>query len=216
MIDVKSVLVIGYGGCRMDFVAGWLGKLNGFIDTGWFVNPLTGESYGQRTTKMIDSTNTSIAQELLTFDYILTENAPLTVASGCHGFTLNDKLAGCNSNNLKIIRINFTEEYINKICWDFTVKTFLYTPQTRASVYTRIQEISFYMGIRPIVDVEFPTIDVNYEQLLSMDGAYFIANQLGINPSTEQYQIWKDALLLASSPDEIELHGQLWRKQDFF
>ena len=215
MLAVKSVLVIGHGGCRMDFVAGWLGKLDGFVDTRWYVNPDTGESYGERTTKMIDVNNNSIAQELLKFGYILTDNAALTVASGCHGFTLNDKLIGCNNNNLRIIRINFAEEYINKIIWDFIVKTFLCSPQTNESVRARIEVLQLYMPLLSI-DIDFPTIDVNYEQLLSIDGAYYIANHLGLTPTAPQYKLWQDALLVASSPEIIELHGQTWRKQDFF
>lgn len=216
MLAVKSVLIIGHGGCRMDFVAGWLGKLNGFVDTGWWMNPTTGESLGERTTKMIDSNNNSVVQELQKFGYKLTDNAALTVASGCHGFTLNDKLQGCNPNNLRIIRITFTDEFISRICWDFIVKTFLGSPQTTNSVQTRIQNLLWFMNFRPLIDVEYPTIDVDYEQLLSMDGAFHIAEKLGLEPTGVHYKLWQDALLIASSPDEIELHGHLWRKQDFF
>ena len=43
-IKVKSLLVIGPGGARMDFVAGWLGKLPNFIDVNWTINPVTGHS----------------------------------------------------------------------------------------------------------------------------------------------------------------------------
>lgn len=216
VLEVRSVLVIGHGGCRMDFVAGWLGKLNGFVDTGWYVDPYTGESYGHRTTKMIDSTGANVQDELLKFGFKLTDNAELLLASGCHGFYLNNQLTGCNPNNLRIIRINFTNDDINQICWDFLIKTFLGSPQTITAVQTRIQEHVFYMNLRPIIDVDFPTIDVEYQQLLSIDGARFIAEKLGLTPSIEEYQLWEDALPLAISPEEIELHGHLWRKQDFF
>lgn len=217
MIEVKSVLIIGHGGCRMDFVAGWLGKLDGFIDTGWHINPVTGESYGERTTKMIDSNGACIQDELLKFGYKLTDNANKMIASGCHGYKLNSQLTGCNTNNLIIIRINVTQDFIDKIVWDFIVKTWLETTQSKWSVHSKIREmVDFITRIGLIIEVDYPTIDVDYAKLLSMDGAYYIADKLGLEPTGKHYKLWDDALSIASSPEEIELHGQLWRKQDFF
>lgn len=236
---IKSILVIGNGGSRIDFVSGWLGKLPGFIDTNWCIDPKTGQSTGDMNlTKQLDYNLTSLKFVFKECGYVLSDDAKYSFASSCHGFNLDNQIGDCNGNNLKIIRIVNLRNHYSKVSWEYIAKTYLQDLTDYNTIYNVIdssiksQEDINKASVEIVKDiinksidyikeaedpmVNFKTIDIEYEKLLSVTGAYYLSNQLNLKLTQKDYQLWESALPLASTPNEIYAFDYLWRKQDFF
>ena len=129
MIPIKLKLVTGLGGSRMDFVAGWLGTLPGWINNQWQVDPVTGQSNGyMRFTKAIDSMQTDLTTLLADHQLQLSQNNQYNWAGACHGFGVkrNNLLPFIEEGTVELLNIVVEPKYLNEIVWNFIVKTFLY------------------------------------------------------------------------------------------
>jgi hypothetical protein len=241
-LPIKSVLVTGPGGCRMDFVAGWLGTLPGFIDNEWKIDPITGRSSGDMLhTKILDS----VIDDGVTFEYFLESQFNLTLstdtnmvyASTCHGYRLNQQLSTCDKNLVKVIQIVPSEKYYDKIKWEFIAKTFLSLPekitifkketplpidrllsslQLELTNKNRIDQILFRannIGVEK-VNYDFDFLPVPYEMLLCKDGSKYITDTLNISVHDRYHEFWNAMLPMINTPDEIYRYGYLWKKPD--
>jgi hypothetical protein len=110
----------------MDFVAGWLGTLPGFVDSRWSIDIGTGLSLGDTyVTKALDNPNSDINRIMYHPGMCLDKDADLIWTGSCHGFMLS-RLKSLNElGQVDIVYIDLTGADIDSIYWEFLAKTFL-------------------------------------------------------------------------------------------
>jgi hypothetical protein len=59
-------------------------------------------------------------------------------------------------------------------------------------------------------------IKLDYAQLFCPGGSRYLCNIIKLNATEQQHLFWDHMLKFATSPDEIECFGRIWRKSDYF
>lgn len=239
MLGVRLWLVTGPGGCRMDFVAGWLGKLPNFVDSNWCIDPVTGQSTGtMQQLKFIDQRDYQLTQLLSVHSLRLDSSSNTIYAGTCHGSRLGDFQSEIAQHQIKIIRINPGID-VDCIRWEFFVKTYLTMKRDVYSLQSQIGTwaIDFKLDPSPaniqrvaaldqvirqgleFSDIDysrFPCVQLDYDRLFVPGGSQYLCQQLELTADSAYHNYWNHQLLLAKSPDELEVWGHCWRKQDYF
>ena len=242
MLGIKLCIVTGMGGFRMDFVSGWLGKLDNFVDSVWSIHPMTGQSSGSmQQIKRIDKYECYLEDVLLEHSLVLDPNSNITFAGACHGYQLNYYHREIVKNNIVVLRIQTGTADINLIKWEFFVKTYLTRKDNLHSLLhnTGQWSIDTSLGANPtdaqrvkmldsmiknhqdvpIQDIDyegFPYINLDYTKLFVPGGSQYLCDQTGLTVSDRHHQLWNQMLPLATSPNELTVWGHTWRREDYF
>ena len=158
-IKAKITIICGVSGSRKDFVAGWLGHCDGFVDTQWRVNPTVGNSslnnYGWSIVDIFDAidrgdllpdaeSNRSIA---------LTCHVPPTL-QGANNLDKIDEFVKTNAINIAWINLNGGD--MIQYHWDKIVKAYLFrgipTYDFMRDVNTHTLSASFNTGDQVVTD----------------------------------------------------------------
>lgn len=225
MIDARCCLVTGHGGARMDFIAGWLGCLPGYIDNSWSINPVTGASNGdQKQIKNLDSNKQLTLSECLknNLNINLDAAAPVCYAGSLHGWHLAQQIQ--DYNGVKILYIDISNADQSTILWEFFVKTYLGNKDRFSLLRTdKNHNLDFILAntnkqssiILPRIDVA-KTIVLDYSQLFVEHGSRYLTDRLGIVVDDIYHNFYNSNLRYANSPNEINYQGRNWRKSDYF
>jgi hypothetical protein len=242
MLKTKLMLVSSFPGGRADFIAGWLGLLPNFVDSGWCIDPVTGQSYGNmRFTKMLDKGKSF--EDIWLKQFELSADADLYVTGSCHGFQLESLKNEINAGSVKIVSVTISDlaTDFKKLKWDFVVKTYL--SQNKVSHYRAIKSNTWNIDQNinksssditandriaavdqllknPVSALQYcPEIigatTVEYNLLFQPNGSQYLCKQLGINVDDAYHQYWNHMLLIADSPDVLNVWGHTWRKEDY-
>jgi hypothetical protein len=220
MINIDCYLVSGPGGSRIDFVAGWLGTLPGFINNHWGIDPTTGQSTGEmRLVKELDNDPSLKLHKHITDVFQnrcqLSSDPILTYAGSCHGWHLDKQID--IDDNVKVIYIDINNADLNKIKWEFFVKTYLSRPQ--------INNLDTLDSIlkEPIFDQRekyYPlfknSIVLDYNLLFCIDGSRYLCDLIGLDVVDQYHEFYNFNLLWADAPREISARGSLWKFKDYF
>jgi hypothetical protein len=226
----------------MDFVAGWLGKLDNFVDSEWSIHPVTGQSSGiMQRIKHIDEYDNQLEDVLLKNSLVLDPASNITFVGACHGYQLEYYHQEIIKNNIVVLRIHAGNADHNQIKWEFFVKTFL---TRRDNIYRmvhnhgqwgidtrlspnptnaqRVQMLDEMIKnsdslLKGIDHYErFPYIKLDYTKLFVPDGSQYLCDQTGLTIDDRRHQYWNQMLPLAVSANELTVWGHTWRRQDYF
>ena len=243
MLKTKLMLVVGTGGARLDFVAGWLGLLPNFIDTSWCIDPITGQSYGNmRFTKMLD--RGQFIENVWPKQFVLSADADLYIAGTGHGLNpsaIQDKIA---SGEITLLSINITNPNFDfkKIRWNFLVKTYLsrmrpsyYNPSKRNQWLIDLEinkphnEITNEDRIatldaqlrQPVGNIFYGppcpgAIEVEYDMLFQIGGSEYLCEKLGFNADPAHHCYWNHMLPITEAPNTLKVWDHVWCKDNYF
>lgn len=239
MINVKLWLIVGDGGCRMDFVAGWLGTLPDFISSNWHIDPFTGQSTGfMQHTKNLDNQVDSIEKLLNDHYFTLDPSASMTYAGTCHGLNLNSFKKEIMQNQVGVYVIDDSAADASEILWNFAVKSFitkktdsynlspgqscwpidrhltLFNDQERVAAFEKILK-SFKKSTQNI-SYDFSITKIDYTRLFCPGGSYYLCNTIGITAEQRYHQYWDHMLPLSDSPSELKVWGHSLCKSNYF
>lgn len=244
MVKAKLMLVVGPGGGRMDFVAGWLSLLPNFVNVNWGIDPVTHQSYGDmRFAKELDYGKNF--ESVWPRQFQLSADTDLYLVGTGHGSSLDQLQDKINSKSAKVVSINTAGPRINgnKIKWEFIVKTYL-------SYY----KISYYQAVKRSKWLIDETIDklpehvidkdriaavdallktpvgnsykyqnqspsvteVDYDQLFCPGGSRHLCERLEMPVDDAYHQHWNFIVPLADAPKELTIWGHTWRYEDYF
>jgi hypothetical protein len=223
-IKVKSLLVIGPGGARMDFVAGWLGKLPGFIDVNWTIDPITGHSTSEASlTKILDSDPALTLTEVLkTNNYELDKDAEYTLVGTCHGNNLKIQLRSADPTTYQILTIDPSDELFDQINWERFIKTYLTEFKNQFAILNDRkfnQSPEIVLAKKPFDkkdktfnnNCSFAHTKLDYSMLFVPGGSYYLIDRLGIGPIDLRYHTFWDSMLdISTSPKKIYQFGRWW------
>ena len=131
MIDAEIWLITGTGGSRIDFTAGWLSSLPGFVDNQFRIKFDTGQSASDANiTKLLDSSNLSLSSILKDFNINPTAQSNLKYVGVSHGQYQETQI----DVPTKVIYIDVANANLAKIGWEFMVKTYLTRHQNIESI----------------------------------------------------------------------------------
>jgi hypothetical protein len=219
MKTIQVWIITGTGGSRIDFIAGWLGCLPNFVNNWWGVDPATGQSVGNmRILKGLDSNPASEISDFFPDDVSYSKDADLIFAGSCHGRYLNSQLT--NLDFVKVFYIDVQHADLNKLIWDFFVKTRL----SRAPINEcRDVEPFFNQNIKKNIIASInhqPTFDnsiiLDYTKLFVAGGSRYLSDMINITVDDKYHTHYDNCLLYATSPLEIEVNGKVWRYSDYF
>jgi hypothetical protein len=238
MQQVKLLLVTGPGGARMDFVAGWLGTLPGFVDTRWYIDTTTGLSIGDtHFTKGLDRPGSDISDVMSGHNMCLSSNSNLIWAGSNHGNQLHNYKTLNADGKLDILHIDITGADLDQIHWEFLAKTFLtcrrhITNYINQSLWIIDQQINKEKNSISDADrikkfeellsnkMEFfnPNLEnlkyttVEYDKLFQPGGSKYLVDLLKTTASDRQHAHWDHALTLSTTPETITAWGRSWTK----
>jgi hypothetical protein len=243
MLKAKLMLVVGPGGARMDFVAGWLSLLPNFVNMNWGVDPVTGRSYGDmRFAKMLDHDQSF--DDVWPGQFRLSTDTDLYITGTGHGYNLDELQDKIDAGLIKVLTITCKDPTTNfkKIAWDFFVKTHLsqdkcfYYRAIKSSwaidrlLVDQINQPTDQDRIR-VADVILKNIKVSnllnntqhpdstaieYNLLFQPGGSQYLCNCLGIKVDYAYHQYWDCVLPFSDSPHELSVWGHTWRYKDYF
>jgi len=240
MIDVsKIILIAGPGGSRMDFTAGWLGKLPSFIDSNWNIDVSTGRSYGFMSfTKSLDYSN-NLENILRDTNIQINSNSPLMCAGSLHGTNTETFCNFVKQHSVEVVLIDVEDAPSGTIAWEFFVKTYLtpdnshrgYNARTRwqidnyinKSLITDNDRAEYFQ--RMLENASEPTnhnlqglahTAVSYNKIFQPGGSVFVAKALNLDVNQRYHDYWDAMLPFAESPDSVFAFGRQWKKQDYF
>lgn len=244
MVKAKLMLVIGPGGGRMDFVAGWLSLLPNFVNMNWGIDPVTHQSYGDmRFAKELDYGKDFKSVWPRQFELSADSNLYLTGTG--HGNYLDNIQDKINSGSVKVISINTngSDVNINKIKWEFIVKTYLsqykisYHRAVKRSAWLidntveklpehvtnedRIAAVAALLKTSSIDSYKYQNYssdvtEVNYNELFQSGGSRYLCKQLDLTVDDPYHQYWDFVIPSADSPKELVVWGHTWRYEDYF
>ena len=239
MVNVKLWLIVGGGGAKMDFVAGWLGTLPDFVSSNWHIDPATGQSTGfMQQTKNLDNQVESIEQLLNDHYFTLDPSASFTYVGTCHGIKLNIFKEEIVQNQIGVCVIDDSSANDSEILWNFAVKTFmtkktdgynlspgqscwpidrhltLFNDQERVAAFEKILKSS-KKGTQNI-SYDFPITKIDYTRLFCPGGSHYLCDTIGITAEQRYHQYWDHMLPLSDSPSELNVWGPSWCKSNYF
>ena len=238
--QIKVLLGIGVGGARMDFVAGWLGLLDNFLNNHWSIDINTGCSAGdQWSLKPLDS-GFPLTEILNTKKLVLSNTSRLTWAGSGHGVGLDKLLPQINDNSVQILHIDTANtRYKNRIAWEFHVKTYMKQDRDKMVYFggkpvwnidkiigaTNITNtdranylIESFQRYHPSLDktVTVPHLNIHYDDIFVPGGSKILCQTLAIDAPERYHQYWDDMLNYALSPAELTVWDHLWRYSDYY
>ena len=237
-------MVIGPGGARMDFVAGWLGTLPGFVDSRWSIDISTGVSLGDtHITKSLDYPDSDIKRIMYHQNMCLDKDADLIWTGSCHGNRLSRLKVLNELRHVDIVHIDLTGADTDQIGWEFLAKTYLtkrrnisdclnqnfwaidhvidkekqlISDQDRIEKFVQLSKVKD--GItQQIKNIKLDGIrytNLLYTDLFQPTGSYYLLDQLGLVASGRHHELWQSALKLSTTPDQVEAWGKIWNKLD--
>jgi len=125
-VAAKLSIISGAPGSRKDFVAGWLGRCNGFVDTYWRVDPIDGHSELVSGGDVFKDLLVQIKHKNIVIDAL----SDKTIALACHldisTYTAFDQLVdSIPLDAVTLYYINCKEADMVQYHWDRIVKVFL-------------------------------------------------------------------------------------------
>lgn len=221
MTQVQPWLVTGIGGSRIDFVAGWLGCLPGFINNNWSIDPNTGQSIGEmRLFKILDQEPLTLAEHLKNIGNLEISDAPtLKICGSLHGFKIQTQIN--DTDNVVIIYIRVSEKSYTKIGWEYCVKTLLTRQHIgqigrTSSVAEVEQSLDYYKNFKLRLKPHPKAIILDYDKLFVQGGSRYLADTLGLVAADRLHDYYDAMLEWADSPLEVEALGKVWRYSDYF
>lgn len=239
MLPINLKLITGPIGARMDFVAGWLGTLPGWINNQWHIDPVTGQSNGfMRMTKYLDWGCRDLVTLLQDQQFTLSQNPDYKWAGACHGYDLqpDNVVPHILNGTLEILQIVVDQDQTNEIFWNFVVKTFL-TPDLHAGhlrnnspwsvdkeivsatdtnrIHRVDQILREPMYLRTLPD-SIPSNKINYREIASSKGSLCLEKLFDLQVPNGCHQLWQKMLPLSFSPSTITVWGHEWRQADYF
>jgi len=242
MLGIKLWLVTSLGGCRMDFVAGWLGRLDNFIDSAWSIHPRTGQSSGtMQRIKHIDNYDNHLEDVLSEHQLVLDPTSDITFVGACHGYQLNDYYREIIKNKIVVLRILAGTADHNQIKWEFFVKTYLtrrenlhcmvhnsgqwsidarLSPNPTNAQRVQMLDEMIKNSASPLKGIDhyegFPYIKLDYAKLFVPGGSQYLCDQTGLTVDDCYHRYWNQMLPFAASPSELTVWGHTWRREDYF
>ena len=226
MIDAEIWLITGTGGSRIDFTAGWLSSLPGFVDNQFRIKFDTGVSVSDANiTKSLDGSGRRLSSILNDFNINAVQTADLHYVGVSHGQYQEDQI----DVPARVVYIDVTSADFAKIRWEFVVKTFLSRQQTLQNLSNTVranenfdEQIKFELdrikflnennyrdGLpRPQHRVD---IVLDYTKLCVPGGSYYLLEQLGITASDRYHMAYDQLLPISASPEEVTVFGQVYR-----
>lgn len=242
MIPVKLTIILAQGGARGDFVAGWLGTLDNYIDTQWRIDINTGKSAGLmncfKSLNQFNCNSDTLSQIISNRRYIMDPESPWSFAFSWHSLSILNKITPNDLPAVKVLRV--TTEGVDPLhlVWEFTAKTFLSTERYESSVNEGIfcnvdrlcpgesdqQKVRYvkecanrlYNSIIKNTYRATPNaIDISYQQLFRPGGSRYLCNCLQTSASERHHALWDSSLQLAESKLEYVSMGITWTKSNF-
>jgi hypothetical protein len=220
MIDANCWLITGPGGSRIDFVAGWLGTLPGFINTRWSICPYTGLSRSDANlTKELDyRPEVTLSTALSNINVV---ESALTYVGVCHGRHLNQQV----DVPARIFSIVVDDANWKKVNWEFVIKTYfteiptltlLQNPPSGISNEEKLlivnQRLSAPTNHHPTINNSIP---LEYKELFKPGGSRYLCNILGLEVNDCYHDFYQAMLPVANSLPEYHYLGKLWRFSDY-
>lgn len=246
MTDIRLKLIFASPGARGDFVCGWTGLLNNVIDNGWKLDPLSGRSQLLIYFKSVKHLNLNNLINHLSNDKLeLNASSNLFFVAPHHGEMLGlqhfDPLI--NHDSIQVYAIDHRTADETTLKWDCAVKSYLVPRKDSYALgenkkylidstikisedpitdQQRIIQVEKYLELakRPLDTYHFLSHKkiclLDYQELFRPGGSRYLCQQLELSASPEQHRFWDHMLTFATSPDEIECWGRVWRKSDYF
>jgi len=241
MIDVsKIILVAGPGGSRLDFTAGWLGKLPNFIDSNWNINIASGRSHGfMGFSKSLDFSN-NLQNILQDVNIQITAESKLSCVGAMHGNNTSTYDEFVKKGLAEILQIDVSGAPSSTIIWEFFAKTYLssdnshhaynnkhrwlidnYINKTSITDQDRIDKIHQYLKHTPKtvsnIDLkDLKHVKVSYNKIFQPGGSFLITKALNLDVDKKYHDYWDAMLPFAKSPNIIDVFGCQWKKEDYF
>lgn len=220
MIKVQPWLVTGVGGSRIDFIAGWLSCLPGFVNNHWSIDPHTGQSVGEmRLMKSLDYDPISLKEHLERIGrFAMADDHTIKFCGSVHGYNLERQIA--DDDNAVVLYIKVPDHRLSKVHWEFCVKTYLtnkfigniHDLTDAAFIERKIAEAKRSKAHEPHPKAHI----LDYEQLFVHSGSRYLCAEMGIEAPDRLHDFYDDMLKWADSPLEIEAYGKVWRFSDYF
>lgn len=219
MISTKLMLIVGEPGSRIDFVGGWLGTLDNFVDSNWTICADTGQSNGSMSamTKTMDYSDESIDVALSQFQLTLSHTASLWSCGTCHSFRTNQFEPHYSQELVNVAVIDTSNVLRSKIRWEFIVKTFLnknYSNKfsNNESAIEFCKSLLTHDEICNYLDV--PGTRLCYLRLFCPGGSRYLCDCLNFTASDQQHDHWDRMLHHADSPDVVSMYGRTWCRDE--
>jgi hypothetical protein len=229
MRPIKIIGILGTGGLRMDFVTGWLGKLPNFVESNWNIDPVTRQSL-VTTLLNVDLNNPwSLSGFLESHQYVLDSTSELTFATKLHKFA-PEYQPMVDNKLIEIYELWYDSNDAGQVDWEFVIKTYGKLDANRSwnidkiiskdniNDQDRIECLDILLRKKHNVqkDKQSDFSGLEYSRLFCNDGSRYLCDTLEITADTAYHAFWNIMLPLAQTPDNIELWGKTWRRQDYF
>lgn len=236
MTPIKILAIVGPGGARMDFIAGWAGTLPNFYPSHWGIDPLRRQST-LATQQVLDLMYPpSITGFLESQKYMLDSAANLTFAIKSHqiDITLYPLI---HAQTLKVCHIDITNADIVTLAWEFVIKTYLRpqwppTSPTRWGIDTKLspgctdqqrieaidQQIKFqcrFFKKYSKQNFKYEYVDLKYVDLFSPGGSRYFCKKVDIFADDSYHNFYDLVLPLSQTPDEVSQWGHVFCKKDY-
>lgn len=235
---IKNIwFIIGPGGARMDFVAGWLSQtFQNFIKYHWSIDQTNGKSWLFPTIwKSIDR-DTSFDQIIKNCENYFKHSTNSVILFPCHGFELKKKLNKTHFQkyNFKFIKINYLESDILSMAWEGLIKN-NYSFEKTNELFKRVintdklvedfnnsfnvfhgQEKIISENLKYINQFKYDIIMLDYNEIIKNNGSYYIIEKLNL-PSVgiESHDFYNKSLIQSFSPVSININNQEFTKEKF-
>lgn len=237
---IKNIwFILGPGGARMDFVAGWISNTFGnFIKYQWSIDASNGKSWiFPMPYKHVDH------DDNITFDEIVKQcqdefkySPDTTIVFPCHGFKLKEKLNQHHFKkyNFKFIKINYSESNIPFIIWEGLIKnnysTELSNPLFKRAINGErlihdyhvpwktflVQENLLNQSLSYIKQFGYEIISLDFDEVIKTDGSYHILEKLNLPPvRVENHDFYNRNLRQSFSPESVTINNNEFNKKEF-
>ncbi|CAB4138127.1 hypothetical protein UFOVP328_320 [uncultured Caudovirales phage] len=232
MTPIKILGICGAGGLRMDFIAGWLGKLPKFVKSQWYIDPITRQSCSITSNVVLLDRDFDLKSVLeQSYNYKLDPHADVYYATKLH--VLNQQHQHLVENkSIKIYNL-VTDAGVDmsQVKWEFFIKTYggisyeqwhidTLINQPTITDQDRVDQLNHLLKNKHIV-YRYPNNPkdcplLEYSKLFVPGGSRYLCDVVGISADSDYHDFWDSMLPLAKTPPEVTLWGQRWRKQDYF
>lgn len=200
MKSINCWLVIYPGGARGDFVAGWMGTLDTFIDSAWHIDVRTGKS-----TLDIDWFKVLTQNPRLHADDILAQyglradpRAQYSIAGGFHADPRGNTAAQINAN-YNVVAIDPATVDFELADREYALKTNTTIDRsldsymqgtafvTRTDAHVPITPVQRFKEIYAQLDT---AVQLNYNKLFVPGGSKYLCAQTGLQASKQHHSLW--------------------------
>lgn len=203
VVKAKITIICGVSGGRKDFIAGWLGHCDGFVDTHWRVNPIVGHSninyYGWSIVDIFDAIDRGDLLPDAESDrsLALTCHVPPTLHSRINSDKITELV---ETGALNIVCINLKGSDMIQYHWDKIVKAYLFygmpaydfiresQPHILTNIFNADQEVTNEVAVASVQRVIQRARDMQNLPGEHQDGQYtFYRNLDKFNPTEIEY-----------------------------